>query len=227
MTYPTHNSSCTTPSPWTTCGNTRTYTRTPEWPLCFPLTQTMIDHMEKICIPQLTAWSSRYRVGSLLLERSQYLPFPFQQCSTTITDKECAIPCQDKTNRFTCQETACRTTCGRTVCGYEGCLLGAAGVAAAACAADPTSAACAAGPAGAVAACQCNCFKTLLPFKANLTAIVDYPNFPICTEKYCGCLDCFKLVGFERLVKNGEMSVYVQPRLSSVETLPTVSTKEN
>ena len=76
----------------------------------------------------------------------------------------------------------CRTTCGRPDCGYEGCLA-------------------AAGDAGAVQQCQCNCFKSLPLFQDPLTTIVDYPNFPICKEKYCGCLDCFKLVGFERLVK--------------------------
>jgi hypothetical protein len=73
VTNTASNSSCTTPTTWTTCGNTRVEPDpVSKEPGCCPLKQAMIDHMEKVCIPQLAAWSSRYRVGYLLLQKSQY-----------------------------------------------------------------------------------------------------------------------------------------------------------
>ena len=54
--------------------------------------------------------------------------------------------------------------------------------------------------AAAVSDCQCKCFQTLGDTRTYVK-LSGYPNFPICNKKFCGCLNCFKLVGFERLVK--------------------------
>ena len=120
----------------------------------------------------------------------------FQQCFYTTVEKNCSIPCQEKHNLYTCQEKVCSANCGRGDCGFEQCLLNTTKISFD----NTTTTSTTSIDDAAVSACQCKCFKSLGDTK-TFEVLPDYPNFPICKDKFCECLDCFKMVAFERLVK--------------------------
>jgi len=100
----------------------------------------------------------------------------YRDCYSTKTNPNCVAKCQTEANAYTCQQKECQN-CPDNSCTFENCLVSANGNST-----DKID-------------CQCNCFKTL----DDITTPKKYEGCG--SSNSSNCIDCFKMIGFERLMK--------------------------